>query len=743
MINFQILRIKLANLIILTWIPAAVLLSPALAQGPVYTEAQVRSAAVELRATVSATSPRVTLHWNASPYSVSAQTVSRRLPGATNWEFTQALSTSAVTWGDTSAADQALYEYRVERVHSSPLGAVAEGWLWAGSAVSAVEDRGRIILAVDATMATPLADELQRLVSDLTGDGWEVLRTDIARTATPTQARDAIRGWWAVDPARTRAVLLFGHIPVPYSGIVCPDGHWDDPPLAHHRGAWPTDAFYGDMDGVWTDSTVNHSIANVGGTRNHNVPGDGKFDVSLLVGDFLPEMAVGRIDLADMSGVSNGVSETDLLRRYLDRHHAFRHREGMFVTLGDRALVDDTVFGPEWGLPTAVSGWTSGVALFGSANTAAGDWVPDLRDQDYLVAYGCGAGGFDRAEGIGTSADFRDTRCRAIFNMTFGSFFGDWDSADNYLRAPLMGRTDSRGLVSLWSGVPVWRLFPLAAGGTMIDAYRYVVRDQNLPSGPFPPTNESWTNPDQAHVAIMGDPSLRSHPARPVTSLGATRSGNQVTLTWANPVGETNRLGCRVYRSTALFGPYTRVGNQTTVGVTSFVDTPPHPGRWYYQVRSVRRETTASASYDNLAQGVFTEIDLPETGYTAWVSGLGSPGENADPNGDGVPNLLAYAMGAGGGMVQATALLPRQETAGFLVPYSGRADLGYEVQRSLNLAIWYAVARKDPGNGWVLNGASGYPHQAAISFSTVGGAGFRFTDATALTRGFWRLRVTR
>jgi len=708
-----------------------------------YTEGEVRSAAVEMRATVSAAVPRVTLQWNASPYPVTNQTVSRRLPGAADWEFTSSLSPTAVSWADTTAAHQTLYEYRVERVHNSPLGAVAEGWIWAGAEVSAVEDRGRLILAVDATMAGPLADELHRLVSDLTGDGWEVVRTDIARTATPIQARDAIRGWYAVDPGRTRAVLLLGHLPVPYSGMVCPDGHWDPPPMAHHRGAWPTDAFYGDMDGIWADTSVNYSVANVAGTRNHNTPGDGKFDVSLLVGEHLPEIAVGRIDLANMGGIAAGLSETELLRRYLDRHHAFRHRQGNFFTLGERALVDDELFGPAWGLPTATSGWTSGVALFGNSNTTAGDWIPALRDQDYLIAYGCGPGAFDGAGGIGSSADFRDTRCRAIFNMTFGSFFGDWDSNDNYLRASLVGRSDSRGLVSVWSGVPMWRLFPLAAGGTMADAYRHVVHDMNQPGGPFPPTDESWTNPDQSHVALMGDPSLRSHPVMPVTSLNAALAGNQVSLSWVNPSSESNRLGSRIYRATSIFGPYTRVGSQTAVNTTSFLDTPPHPGHWYYLVRTVKRQITASATYDNLAQGVLAEIDVPATGYAAWGAGLSNSSDNADPNGDGVPNLLAYAAGAASGMTLAIPSLPRQEGAGFLVPYSGREDLGYEVQRSLNLAAWYAVASKNPGNGWVLNAGSGYPHQGSISLTLLGGAAIRVQDATGAARGFWRMRVTR
>ncbi len=738
------MRIRLANSSAWRLLAPLFLLPRATSEdAAVYTEAQVRSAAVELRAGVSASVPRVVLHWNASPYPVTGQTVSRRRAGTIAWEFHTALAPSAVSWNDSSAAGQTLYEYRVERIHSSPLGAVAEGWVWSGAEVPAVEDRGRIILAVDATMAVPLEAELDRLARDLTGDGWEVLRTDVPRTATPAQARDAIRGWYALDPARTRAVLLVGRIPVAYSGQICPDGHWDPPPQDHHRGAWPTDAYYGDMDGVWTDSSVNYTVANMDGSRNHNVPGDGKFDVSLLVGEHLPEMAVGRIDLSNLGGISGGLSETELLRRYLDRLHAFRHREGNFAALGQRALVDDTKFGPEFGFPAAVSGWTSGVALFGPSNTVAGDWVPALLDQDYLVAYGFGPGEFTGAEGVGSSADFRDTRCRAVFNLLFGSFFGDWDSTDNYLRAPLAARADSSGLVSVWSGVPAWRLFPLAAGGTMVDAYRHVVREVNQPDGPFPPTDESWTNPDQCHVAIMGDPTLRSHPAKPVTGLNGSVSGNEVTLAWSNPSGEANRLGCRIYRSMEPFGPFVRTGGQTSAGAAGFVDVPPRAGRWYYMVRSVKQETTASASYDNLSQGNVVEIDVPTTGYAAWSAGMADPGEAADPNGDGISNLLAYALGASGENASTDEILPRQEGQGFLVPYSGRVDLIYEIERSLNLSAWFVVARKNLGNAWALNAASGYPHQASMTLSSVGGSAWRFADATSLSRGFWRLRVTR
>ncbi|MCB1079806.1 MAG: fibronectin type III domain-containing protein, partial [Verrucomicrobiae bacterium] len=382
------------------------------------------------------------------------------------------------------------------------------------------EIRGRLILIVEDSHATALATEIERLIADLTGDGWIVARSDVSSTASVTQVRTTIQTRYQEAPTASKVVFLLGHVPVPYSGIVCPDGHNDPPPQAHHQGAWPADVFYGDMDGTWTDTTVDHSLANVDGPRNFNIPGDGKFDQSLIVGDILPELAVGRVDFANMAGMANGLSETNLLRQYLNRDHEFRHRIGRFASLGERAMIDDN-FGNAFEVAFGASGWASGIALVGNANTSAQeDWVATLRDQDHLIAYGSGPGSFQGAGGVSSSYDFRDTRSRSVFYLLFGSFFGDWDSTDNYLRAPLAGPADSNGLVSVWSGIPRWQLFPLAAGGTMADAYQHVIREVNLPGGPFPPDMESWTNPDQTHVAIMGDPTLRSHPVKPVTVQG-------------------------------------------------------------------------------------------------------------------------------------------------------------------------------------------------------------------------------
>lgn len=701
-------------------------------------EAVVRSSVVELWAELSKSPPHVTLRWNEGVFPATGIAVQRRLPGEVAWGQEALLDASATAYADATAAPGALYEYRVVRSQGSPAPPQAEGWLWAGLRIPATEQRGRIVLVVDASMAAPLEAEIDRLVADLVGDGWEVARTDVSRSASPSAVKDAIRGWYAVAPEETKAVLLLGRIAVPYSGLVCPDGHWDEE--GHHRGAWPTDAYYGDMDGIWTDEAVNYALSNADGERNHNTPGDGKFDVSLLVGEHLPELVVGRVDFANMEVVAGGLSEAELLRRYLDRHHAFRHRQGSFATLGDRALIHDA-FGPELP-PFAAEAWAAGVAIFGNGGVAAEEWIPTLRDHDRLFAYGAGPGSFTGAGGVSTSADFRDTRCGAVFNLLFGSYFGDWDSADNYLRASLAGRQDSHGLVSVWAGIPRWRFFPLAAGGTVADAYRHTLLEINQPEGPFPPSDASWTNPDQCHVAILGDPVLRSHPAKPISDLAAQATGSGVALSWGLPSAEPARLGCRIYRSAAVWGPYAPVG---TAGpdATGFVDPAPGAGTWHYQVRSMRRQRTASASYDNLAQGVFASVEVFSSGlFGEWSAGLSDASESGDPNGDGVPNLLAYALGAADGMASATDRLPRMEAdGGFSVTWSSRPDVNYEIQLSNDLSVWYTVAAKPAGGAWSLRPESGYPGQGQVDLTVQGAV--RAVDASPGSRRFWRLRASR
>lgn len=84
------------------------------------------------------------------------------------------------------------------------------------------------------------------------------IRTNVPRhddsnwSANPnaiTSIKNFITNVYYADPANTKAVILIGHMPIPYSGMHNPDSHFSR--------CLPADGYYGDMDGVFTDSSVN------------------------------------------------------------------------------------------------------------------------------------------------------------------------------------------------------------------------------------------------------------------------------------------------------------------------------------------------------------------------------------------------------------------------------------------------------------------------------------------------------
>jgi hypothetical protein len=215
----------------------------------------------------------------------------------------------------------------------------AKNVLTAGLQAPLVDARGSLVLLVDASKVAALGARLDRLVEDLVGDGWQVLRHDVAPTASVPSVKALIAADVAANPLAVKAVFLLGRVPVPYSGSLAPDGHPD------HQGAWPADVYYGELQGPWTDTSVNTTVASR--LENRNVPGDGKFDQTAIPSDV--DLAVGRVDFANLPAFA--ASETQLLQQYLDKDHDYRHK---VFAVDQRAVIDDNF------------GWFSGEAFAAS-----------------------------------------------------------------------------------------------------------------------------------------------------------------------------------------------------------------------------------------------------------------------------------------------------------------------------------------------------------------------------------------
>lgn len=577
----------------------------------------VRDAAVELSATLAEAPAAITLSWPATPYPLTRQELHRRRTGEPTWQPLAApLPANATTFTDPDVAPGRGYEYRLTRQFSGdPWFAV--GYLCAGGEVPLPDDRGRLILLVEQSLASPLAQELATLTTDLHGDGWSVARIDLPAATPPPAVRALVQAAHAADPARTNHLFILGHVAVPYSGRTAPDFH------DNHLGAWPTDAYYADTDGHWPDSAVD--VAASFREPNHNHPGDGRFDPSFLTKTRAPELAVGRVDFSALPGAPAG--EVELTRRYLARNHAWRHALPPYQNLPRRAFIDDQ-FGFFFGEAFAAGAWRAFPALVGSAHCHEGEWLDDLPANPSLLAYGCGPGNMEQVGGVVTSGDFFATPSQAAIIGLFGSFCGDWDYPDNVLRAALAGPAGSLALASFWAGRPHAPLHLLGRGATLGECLHAAHRN----AGDWQTGWLAGSHPRGVHLGLLGDPTLHLFPSPAPAALTATPGPGSVTLAW-DPPAATGVVGYLVARAPSPGGPFIRL-RQQPVAATTFTDRTVAPGATgHYRVRAVVRTQHPGGTLLVPGQSAFatTQAGPPAPAPDLRVTGNGLPVANGDP----------------------------------------------------------------------------------------------------------------
>ncbi|MBL0310704.1 MAG: T9SS type A sorting domain-containing protein [Bacteroidetes bacterium] len=529
---------------------------------------------VPLTATTSLVPPQVTVQW---PYSDSATSykVYRKTKEATSWGIILATLTPSDTfYVDNNVSVDSAYEYKVEK---AAYNRVLAGYIYSAVRLPAVHDKGILLLLVDSLFADSLPVQIERLMKDISGDGWQVKQMVMGRNELVPSVKAKILNVVAEDSARTKAVLLLGHIPVPYSGDINPDGH------SNHRGAWPADAYYGDINSSWTDISVNDTTSSY--ALNKNIPGDGKFDQSNLPSNL--ELEISRVDFYNMPSIPR--SEVQLMKNYLDKDHAYRHK--LFEPV-HRGLVDDN-FGVFSGEAFASCGYRNFAPLLGRENIFNRDFISTLDTASYQWAYGCGGGSFNSAGGIGSTTNFATKSVNAVFTMLFGSYFGDWNSQNNFLRAPLCA--DEPALTCCWAGRPYWFFHHMAMGEHIGFSARLSQNNPYLYSGNF--------GVRSVHVALMGDLTLKQDVVAPVTQLTATPHASAplgASLNWTASVDTV--LGYYVYKSTTAFSRYEQISGLLTSN--TFYDSVGTDGLYYYMVRAAKLQSSPSGMYINLSEGI-------------------------------------------------------------------------------------------------------------------------------------------
>lgn len=628
-----------------------------------------KSTVVMAWAEVSETpAPSITLNWTVDTGQRKVE-IYRKAKDATSWPRNPLTTLDSVqtTWTDTDVAVGTTYEYRLLReiIEVASIDTVTKlpiyrRFVSSGYVLSGIKafpsDRGRVLVLVDTTMVSPLKAHLDTLRADLEAEAWLVDIRAVERVegfdgAAVQRVRDLIRSVVVDNKRDLKAIFLVGRVPIPYSGDIAPDGHVPD-----HRGAWPADGIYGDDNGMYSDASVN--INNTSRPVNANVVGDGKYDQSMFATPL--ETPVGRIDFYDMPAFT--ATELELLKAYFIKNHAFRTNKIDVINAG---VIDDNFGG--YGEHFAASAWRSQPPIIRDTAVKAGDWFGVLAGpRTYRFAYGCGGGTNTSAGGVGTSADLASKPVYAVHTQLFGSYFGDWNTKDNFLRASLA--SSPYALTCGWAGRPAWYVHHMGLGETI--GYSFLLTANNLAIvggqlGRYSPW-VSYNAQGQGaiatvgdrgvHIALMGDPTLRAS-MTPVSAMSkvtaTTEFPNKVNLSWSKPANDIDAYV--VYRYVNANTGWERI-TPTAITATNFQDSLSNEGDVLYRVHGCALRSSYSGTYYEIGKGAVASV---RTTTVAENGGADNSSANNSNNRsrasiNGLATIVALAPNPAVGAVSAT-----------------------------------------------------------------------------------------
>jgi len=500
------------------------------------------------------------------------------------------------------------YEYRFTRFVG---GGTYSGYIMAGCELPEVSSRGNVILVATDLIADSLGAELETMKKDLIADGYKVMQFEVSDAASPVEVKSSIQSiYGSLNHSEKAYIYLIGNVPVPYSGKMMNDDRIE------HRGAWPSDVYYADMDGIWTDSLIYWTDA--ARDENDNIPGDGKFDRTILSSK--PEFAIGRVDLSNLPCFTT-INEVGLSRRYFAKDHAFR--TSMFETNGGAYIYDllpfiygtnpqaqgfTEYYGKIYGnnFPALTDSSYTTYPYFGWYFSGFQNFHNGISSNSYKMSFLGGTSGYtsidniSNAGQIGTLAGFN-----SVFNWTYGHYFPDWDNACNFQRMCIGASGTSLTQIAAANPSHYFHMFGLdrTIGETLLE--NQWNSNQNYHNLSNPNADNYYR---RTHISMMGDPTLRLIYEKPPVNVVTTSVPNyfSVNVSWqSNGDPSANYL---IFRANSYDGNFVQIG-ATNANQTSFVDSVPLPNVNVYMVRARALCTTGSGSYYNLSPGVFAEFN--------------------------------------------------------------------------------------------------------------------------------------
>ncbi|WAC19150.1 hypothetical protein OVA24_18140 [Luteolibacter sp. SL250] len=149
--------------------------------------------------------------------------------------------------------------------------------------------------------------------------------------------------------------------------------------------------------------------------------------------------------------------------------------------------------------------------------------------------------------------------------------------------------------------------------------------------------------------------------------------------------------------------------SQIGVDITSVAITTPYAN--HTSVSGARVDV--ASQFRDLAAPASTPLQTWRDRYFQTADNSGDAADDADPDGDGIANLVEYALGTRPDSADAdhgASRLPALSTAGprpsisFRLPTTLPAELTYQVRSSGNLADWKVIASKTGSSPWIWSG---------------------------------------
>lgn len=530
--------------------------------------------------------PKVTLRFLDSMFhGASPLEVFRRQPGNLTWtRIASSIPGGTGHWEDQNVKTGEIWEYQVKRKNTWNFRGEdydATGYTMGNLRSDLELAPKRMILLVADDVVDKLPDAYLQLKKDLTAESWLVNELIVPRAknwdsgAEVVEIRERIRDIYLQAPGTLKPSVLFivGHVPLPRCGsteVIAPDDHNEN------KGARGCDAFYADIDGIFTD-TATYNPGGLATPLAVNLPGDFKWDQDFFPSDI--EMGFGRVDFADIAELID--DEFTLLGNYLNRLNQYRMVEPGYK-MGQRS-------GFYFGYENSNDG-----SYRSLVNISGPDKVFQNKPGPNHNRWVKENGPFNFYMQNLLVPDLEDWKTYGMDATVFSSDQSYWGFGDVpqpggvYSRIRALLGVPSKCLVTLWTTTGINIFHQACSGEALGSAMKNIMNhnpvNQYLEKPPQEYDTQDWWN--RTHFAYYGDPAIRLYQVPPPDTVYiAENASGQGELHWTYTREDTIHA-FQISRSNSAWGPFEHEVI-LSAGDTQWLITNYQPGI-FYKVNAVK-----------------------------------------------------------------------------------------------------------------------------------------------------------